>query len=349
MKQKYKIFILSLLLLLSGCTNSSDTTTSNDALSSDSHNSSTESSASTSENSVPPSSDHDNSSSSENAPLPNGDVAGLTRSTLWPSTALAAYLTYDEFEEVPQLVSESDFFHGEYANYLELTFYRIFTRVRTSDDFTAYKTAFLNYGYTAELEQDENNRDMYRIESQYDEINLFLQAIKKGDHYEVTFDFFDGYGDNYQGLRAEDNVAFFNLRTKTAVANKSAARVRWEIRPATFTVNKGESHLPVGNTNNEHISNPLRVYAGNTMTFAVSSAYYISEIYVLAASGYLDEFIEQGSFSDTQITVETIGPDNVKLYPSNELSHLNYSKPLGFGESQTRLLEIKITFALRQH
>ncbi len=351
--KKYKVLILALAVLLSGCNNSSSqasvSSLPTDESSENSTDTSTSSSLSSEADSVSSDSENSTPPSSETTPLPNGDVAGLTRSTLWPSAALATYLTYDEFEEVPQLTSETDFFHGIYENYLELDFYRVFTRVRTLADFELYKTAFLNYGYTAELEQDENSKDMYRIESQYDEINLFLQATKKSDHYEVTFDFFDGYGDNYDGLRAEGNVAFFDLRTKAAVASTSTNRVKWEIRPALLTVNKGESHLPVGNTNNEHISNPLRVYAGNKMTFAVSSAYYISEIYVLAASGYLDEFIEQGSFSDAQINIEEVGVDNVKLYPSSELSTLSYSKPLGMGESQTRLLEIKIMFALRQY
>ena len=343
MKHKIQIVLLLVTVILTGCDTSSSLTSSEQ---SSEHLSSTSEIVSESSETETTSAIQSSVSSEPDA-IDDPDVPQLTRSESWPKEALDNYLTYGENVEIPSFESETSFHHGIYYNYLELDFYRVLTRVRTNDEFLAYKTAFLNYGFSAELEKDEKGRNSYRVESMYDEVCLFLQAIYTNNVYEVTFDFYDGAGDCYDGLKAVDNVAYFDFTTEIAVASKSNDRVKWEVRPASFIVQKGSAGYPVGNANNANIKNPLVIYAGNIVTFRVAAPYYITNIYILAASGYLDRFLDQGNFNKA-VTTDKFGVDQVNLTFSNEVSELIYTRQNVTGVGQTRIRELKITFALRQ-
>lgn len=327
MKYKFIILTLSLFVILASC---NTTSSSSSSLSGNTGSSDTSSSG---------------TSSSELPPLHDEDVTGLTASATWPQEAIDDYLTYSTNIDMPALESEVRFHYGVVYNYLELDFFRVLTRVRTQSDFQVYKSTLELYDFTFESEEDENRRPIYYGYSMYDDVRLYMQIISKSGYYEVTFDFFDGDGDDYDGLRAEGNVAFFDLKTKAAITSQSPTRVKWEVRPASLVVLKGSAGYPVGSNNYEHISNPLRIYAGNIVKFSVSKAYYISKIYVLAASGYLDEFLDEGDFSDSNIDKNKTGVDTAILTPSYRTSTLDYERYNVTNVGQTRILEFKVTFA----
>lgn len=334
MKSKSIIFALSLVLILASCnTNSSS---SGDVGSSSTSSSGGDVSSSDTSGS--------GTSSSELPPLNDPDVQGLTASDSWPQAAIDNYLTYSTNIDMPALESEVRFHYGVVYNYLELDFFRVMTRVRTTSDFNAYKSTLEIYDFEFELEEDEKGKPIYYGTSMYDDVRLYMQLINKSGYYEVNFDFFDGEGDDYEGLRAEGNVAFFDLKTQAAITSKKPTRVKWEVRPASLVVLKGSAGYPVGSDNYAHISNPLRIYAGNIVKFSVSKAYYISEIYVLAASGYLDKFLDEGTFSN-QLDVDRKGVDTAILKPTQNMSTLDYERLNVTNVGQTRILEFKVTFA----
>lgn len=350
MKIKFKVLSLALLLILTSCqggssSEPSSSTPSEDVSSqtslSESSDSSNETTSATSENGT-----SSEGSSETLTPLPDTQVAGLTKSEVWPSAALGEYLSYYEDAGVPSFTSEVSFYHGIHYNYLELDFYRVFTRVRKISDFHDYIGLFESYGFSADEEADENGDPSFYLVSMYDEVRLYLQAMPKNGYFEVSFDFYDGDGDSYDGLRAEDNVAFFNLRNEAAVTSKSPTVVKWEVRPAKFTVRKGTAGYSVGGDNYSQLSNQLHIYAGNIVNFIVSEHYVIDEIYILSQS-YLDEFLDEGEFNDPGLEMERVGPDNVKLYPSNGVSNLEYKRFNVMNVGQTRFMEVKITFSSR--
>ncbi|MDY0278380.1 MAG: hypothetical protein RBQ97_09895, partial [Acholeplasma sp.] len=183
---------------------------------------------------------------------------------------------------------------------------------------------------------------LYYAESMYDDVRLYLEYKVVAGRHEVSFDFFDGNGDKYSGPEAVDNLATFNLRTKDALTSISATRGKWEVRPATFTVYKKTSGYNVGNTNNEHIANPLRFYPGQQATFKVSDKYYIEEIIILAASDYAEETVLNGTLSNG---VATHNVDFVTITPNGQVSEIDYTLAQVTNVGQVRWLDIRLTFA----
>ena len=284
----------------------------------------------------------DLTSSDDLPPLNDPDVQGLTPSDTWPQAAIDKNLTYSTNIDMPALESEVRFHYGVVYNYLELDFFRVMTRVRSESDFLDYKSTLELYDFAFESELDENKKPIYYGQSMYDDVRLYMQLIRKSGNYEVNFDFFDGEGDKYTGLRAEGNVALFDLTTKEAISSKKPDRVKWEVRPASLVVLKGSAGYPVGGDNYQFISNPLRIYAGNIVKFSVSQSYRISEIYVLAASGYLDKFLDEGTFSDNNLGINKTGVDSAILTPSQRTSNLDYERFNVTGIGQTRILKFKV-------
>lgn len=347
MKSKIKYLFLIGAILLSGCaTNSeSDNSHSSEIITSDIPSTSLE------ETSVPPLTSEDTTSivseeptsevppSSEEVPLVDPDVTGLTRSVEWPSLALNAYLTYAKNMVMPMLTSRADFHHGRYEDENFLEFYRVLTRVKDSSGIHSYIEILTNdYDFT--LTEEESN--VYYGQSMYDDVRLYLEYKYTSDRHEVIFDFFDGNGDQYSGPVAIDNIATFDLTTREALTSKSPTVAKWEVRPATFSVYKRTSGYNVGNTNGDHLSNPLRIYPGQAAIFKVASTYHISEIAILAASGYAAETVDNGTFVDATATVNR---DFVLIKPTTKTNEIEYTLAQVINVGQVRWLQIKVTIA----
>lgn len=281
--------------------------------------------------------------SSELPPLSDPDVAGLTRSTLWPSEALDGYLMYASNIDMPVLASTVDWHHGEVENELYLPFYRVMTRVHSKTDFNQYLNV-LNIEYDFSVTEEEELVDVYYLVSQYDDVRLYAEYRVISGHHEVYFDFFDGDGDKYTGPVAVDNVARFNLRTKEALTSYSPTRAKWEVRPATFTVYQRTSGYIVGNTNGEHISNNLRLYPGQEAVFAVSSKYYIESIDMLAASGYAEETVLNGTFTNANAIDDG---DWVRITAIGTPSEISYKLAQVMYVGQVRWVEFNIILVKR--
>lgn len=332
MKNKRNVFLLLTLLLLAGCSNNnSDDSSLPPGSSSSSEPGISESSSEGSSSSE--------SSSEELLPISDPDVPGLERSEVWPSEALYGFLRYTDMFNMPELTSETSFHHGLYNDEL---FYRVLTRVRSADELAKYQTIL-------ETENDFiftlDEFDYLRGETYYGEVQLLLTIEPFGKFFDIAFDFFDGEKYVPKGLVAVDNVAFFNLRNREAVVKRSPEQVKWEVKPVTFTVSKGSAGYPVGNTNYQHISNPLRVYAGNILKFAVDNPQlYIKEIKILSSSGYADELIDEGEFDTAALDIDVTG-DWINIVPSGKISDLTYTRENVTGVGQVRLLNITVTLA----
>jgi len=338
MKNKSKYLLLIALIALTGCSGTSD----------DSDTSLLPSETITSENSLDPSTSQASSDitstevpsdsevpTSELVPLLDPDVAGLSRSEAWPSADLASFLAHDENIVMPVFASEVDFHHGLYNEEL---FYRVMTRVRSIDDFNTYKSLLqTEYDFSVEVEGGT-----YYAESMYDDVRIYLEYKVVGGRNEVSFDFFDGSGDSYDGLEAVNNLATFNLRNEEALTSISATRGKWEVRPATFTVYKKTSGYGIGGDAHDHLANPLRFYPGQQATFAVSGQYYIEKIVILAASGYAEETVLNGTLSNG---VATDNVDWVTITPSGQVSSIDYTLNQVMDVGQVRWLEIRLTMA----
>lgn len=359
MKNKRNIFLLLATLLLVGCANntsedsSSPSENSNSSAASSSETSNVSSSEASSEagntsESSQPSSEASSSSSEGTSnsgsssevltPLNDPDVPGLSRSEVWPSAALYDVLSYTDMFNMPELTSEASFHHGLYDDEL---FYRVLTRVRSVDDFAEYKLIL-------ESENDfifEAEYDYYRGITYYGEVQLLLSIKPFGQFFEVAFDFFDGEEYEPKGLVAIDNVALFNFRNREAVVSKSSDQVKWKVDPVTFTVSRGSAGYPVGNTNNQHISNPLRVYAGNILRINVENQqFYIKEMQILASSGYAQKFVDEGAFDATGLTTVVNG-DWITITTNSQISALKYERQNVMYVGQVRLLSLKVTIA----
>lgn len=330
MKKKLTFIIILGTLILSSCgetpsLNSSEFPSSNEEVSS-------------SEN-IPPS--EDNASSEENPPLIDPDMPGLSRSATWPSEAINEYLTYAKNIDMPVFTSIADFHHGVYYNDYELDFYRVYTRLSSKTEFEAYLTILQDeYFFTVTLEEG-----LYYAESEYDDVRIYLEYYQLRDGQAVSFDFFNGSGDNYKGLKAVDGVATFNLRNKTAITSTKASQVKWEVRPAKFTVYQRDCPFPVGNSNNEDIANPLRIYAGQEAYFTVQDKYYIKKIVILVSSGYDDETLPPNA--EWKNGTASAEGDYVTVLPTTTTSQIEFFIPQLMDHSQARWLEIKIHFDRR--
>jgi hypothetical protein len=342
MNKKISLLFLSSLIILSGCTKEQSES---QKLSNDSGFSSQSEVVSNTETTITSLTSEETSISDEEttslAPLSDPDISGLTRSSLWPSVALNEYLTYSANIEMPMLESETDFHHG----LVELEFgyfYQIITRVRTKDNVNSYidiLTTNYDFKYIS-----EEMPDFHYIQSDYDDVRIHLSYKYVNTRHEVTFEFFDGDGDKYTGLNAVDNLATFDLRTKEALTSVSPTRGRWEVRPATFSVYQRTSGYAVGNTNNEHISNPLRFYPGQEAIFRVSDKYYITEIIILAASGYASETVTNGTLSNGTIIDDG---DWLTLTPEGKPNEISYKLAQVMYVGQVRWLEIRLSFATK--
>lgn len=340
MNKKYRLLLLGIITLLTACNPSSESITSQTPT--DSATSTTEVPSATSESpiteiSVPPSSE--SSEEVSETPLLDPDVTHLSRSALWPSDALNDFLTYAENIEMPLLTSETDFHHGIVDDEYRGEFYHVLTRVRSAsvfDDYIAEITT--NYDFNL-IDVEEGN--VHYIQSLYDDVRLHMYYEYTGGRHEVLFEFFDGEGDQYTGPVAKDNLAFVDLTTREAIRSVSQTRVKWEVRPATFTVYSMTSGFPVGNTNNEFIVNPLRLYAGQKATFAVSDQYVITSIKILASSGYADRTAVNGLLSNGTMDYLV---DFVTITPEGRPSSIDFQLPQVMDVGQVRWLNVQISF-----
>lgn len=311
-KPTIKILSLAFLLVFSGCT----PTDNSDNLS------------------INSSSETISEESSELLPLNDPDVAGLVRSEAWPTEALNNYLSYDQNMETIILTSEAHFHHGLVNDDL---FYRVLTRVRNSVAFSQYMTELTEY-YGFNFSPEEGTSDYYGV-SYYDDVQLYIGYQESNGNKEVYFDFFDGEGDKYKGPVAVDGLALVELRDKTALSSISATRGVWIVRPVTMSVYANNSGYSVGGQNNEHISKPLRIYAGQSVVFKSGEGYSIKSMKILAASGYADETLD-GSFTNADMAQE--GDDFVVVTPTTKTDTMTFSIPQMTGYSQTKWLEVKV-------
>lgn len=330
MKKKLTFIIILGTLILSSCGENPLPSFSEDS-------STTESSSSAPD----VSSSEFNSSSEEIPPLIDPDMPNLTRSKVWPTEAINEYLTFAKNIEMPVFNNIADFHHGIYNNEYELDFYRVYTRLSSKEDFETYLTILQDeYFFTVTLEEG-----LYYAESEYDDVRIYLEYYQLRDGQAVSFDFFNGNGDNYKGLVAVDGVATFNLVTKEALTSVSATKGKWEVRPAKFTVYKRNAPFPVGNTNNEHIANPLRIYAGQEAYFTVQDQYYIEKIIILVSSGYDDETLAPNA--EWKNATASANGNYVTVMPTKTTSQIEFFIPQLMDHSQVRWLGINIHFARR--
>ncbi len=333
MKQKLNVFLLLAILLLAGCENNKSDDSSLPVDNGSSSSQTTIIDGSSSE------SNSESSSSEELPPIDDPAISGLVRSEEWPSADLNNFLTYTANFVMPELKTETSFHHGLYEGYG--LFYRVVTRVRKADAFAAYQL-ILEDDYDFSFQIDEYG-DTYG-ESFYGEVKLNLYVEVLNNFYEVIFDFYDG--DEYipKGLVAVDNVALFDFFDQSAVVKKSTSRVKWEVHPVTFSVSRGSAGYPVGNTNYNQLTNPLHIYAGNIVNFQVDNRFYISEIKILAASGYALRFSEQGDFDTTNLAVD-VGGDWITIAPSGKISTLTYTRQNVTNVGQTRFVRLTVKIA----
>ncbi|MDY0278627.1 MAG: hypothetical protein RBQ97_11155, partial [Acholeplasma sp.] len=97
-----------------------------------------------------------------------------------------------------------------------------------------------------------------------------------------------------------------------------------------------------GGDAHDHLANPLRFYPGQQATFAVSGQYYIEKIVILAASGYAEETVLNGTLTNG---VATDDVDWVTITPSGQVSSIDYTLNQVMYVGQVRWLEIRITMA----
>lgn len=330
MKKKLTFIIILGTLILSSCGENPLPSLSEDSSTSESSSSATDVSSS-----------EFNSSSEEIPPLVDPDIPNLTRSKVWPSEAINEYLTFAKNIKMPVFNNIADFHHGIYYNEYELDFYRVYTRLSSKAEFEAYLTILQDeYFFTVTLEEG-----LYYAESEYDDVRIYLEYTKLKDGHAVSFDFFNGSGDNYKGLVAVDGVAKFNLRTKEALTSISASKGKWEVRPAKFTVYKRNAPFAVGNINNEHIVDPLRIYAGQEAYFTVQEQYYIEKIVIIVSPSYADETLAPNA-EWTNGTASADG-DYVTVMPTKTTSQIEFFIPQLMDHSQVRWLGINIHFARR--
>lgn len=352
MHKPYRLILLGLISLLTACNpgsssqSPSETTTENITSIVDGTTSSTETPSATStapitEISAPPSdsSEEDSESIPGNEPLSDPDVSHLARSSVWPSEALNAYLTYAKNIEMPVFTSESDFHHGIVDDLYRGEFYHILTRVRFAtnfDDYVHYLTSHYDF-----ILVDVEEGDVHYLKSIYGDVRLHMYYEYTAGRHEVLFEFFDGKGDQYTGPVAKDNLAIINLKTREAIRSVANTRVKWEVRPATLTVYSQNSGFPVGNTNQAQLVDPLHIYAGQKATFAVSDRYVITSIKILAASGYADRTVNNGILSNGTMTYAV---DFVTITPEGRPSTIDFSLPQVMNVGQVRWLNVQISF-----
>jgi hypothetical protein len=273
----------------------------------------------------------------------NPEIPGLTYSQLWPTEALNAYLIYAENIDMPTFVAAAGFYHGVYDSVELGEYYRVVVRVASASEFDTYKNTLMNdFDFT--VEEVEGLTGLFYGESQYDDVRLYFEYTQSGSIKEITFDFFDGSGDDYRGPVAENGLAYFDLKTEVALASKSSTRAKWEVRPATFMVYKNTSGYNVGNTNGEQLSNPLRIYPGQSAKFNVPANYYIVEIKLLTASGYAGETVDNGEFINATATYAV---DFVTIKPIDQPSEIEYKLAQVQYVGQVRWLDIRLSLAKR--
>lgn len=352
MKKTSRLIVLGLISLLASCNVTSESSGSSESHSengtslSETPSVTSEAPSATSESPIteispPPSesSEEDSEPLPGTEPLEDTDVSDLERSSLWPSAALDAYLTYAKNIEMPVFTSEVDFHHGIFDDENRGEFYHVLTRVRSAANFYDYVTFLTsNYDFTL-VEIEEGN--VHYLKSIYDDVRLHLYYEYTGGRHEVLFEFFDGEGDKYTGPVAVDNLAFINLKTKEAIRSISNTRVKWEVRPATFTVYSQKSGFPVGNSNQSQLVDPLHIYAGQKATFAVSDRYVITSIKILAASGYADRTVNNGILSNGTMTYD--GSNFVYITPTGRPNSIDFSIPQVMNVGQVRWLNVQIS------
>lgn len=268
-------------------------------------------------------------------------ISGLAHVDTWPSEALSEYLTYDTNVVMPEFTSSTGFHHG-----LNDLFYRVVTRVASASVLNTYKNLLENQYYFT-IESVLGLPNLNYAESEYDDVRLYFEYRQEGNIKEIIFDFYDGEGDDYTGPRAVDGLAYFNLKNREALDTSSttSTRAKWEVRPATMTVYANSSGYNVGGTNGDQLSNPLRIYAGQSVKFTVEDKYYITEIKILAASGYADKTVDNADY--IRNATASYSGDYVTFTPTNQPSEIEYKILQVTNVGQVRWLDVRLQMERR--
>ena len=290
MKNKLFSTVMLLVLLLTGCKEGSSSITKSE------------------EPSVPSAETSVDIEDSSEAASEYAGLIGMDTYNDWPSAAIDEYLLSHNVEEkVPALPNVT-------RSYVELTL--------DDPNFEHYLTVFIPgtnqaEDYTAIL-QAVNYQVVYYEEDDY-YIGLNSETTIQIDYFYVTGDadypdgmfiFIEALATNGGGtiVIPEGIPSVIDFATEDQITKRDALQSIWTTESGvTMTIDKGASTVNVGNltTQNEvgYFTNPLRIYAGQVVTFTVPAEVQINAVLLETAGAW-----EKG---DSVLAVTNSAPETV--------------------------------------
>ena len=199
----------------------------------------------------------------------------------WPAEEIAAAAELTGLTDgIPAFEGATAYVHYV-GSYWGLIYYSTIECYGVSrEESETYVDTLTAAGYVYDAEYESYVLGGIEIYFEYSEGVFYITAYNLGEEEEESTPGED-WGDIW--VAPETGSGVFNFEDETQITKKDAEQSIWTAEGVTFTVDKGESTVSVGNPTPEKsfYSNPLRLYTNQVVTVSSEKAFTTLEFYVV--------------------------------------------------------------------
>ncbi|NCA97185.1 MAG: hypothetical protein EOM77_03280 [Bacteroidia bacterium] len=255
----------------------------------------------------------------------------------WPSAEIVSFFAdYDNDTVVPGLVVEGE---TRYALVTDSAFYDPYMLIVLPGDSRVDEYVDILEAADYLIEEDEEQAGYYYATEANEMVLVEVAYFEAGDGFPAATFVFLTPTEVIEAPVGVDGVATFDLTNENALITKDGTQSVWSCSPVTMTIDKNDATVEVGN--GSYFSNPLRVYAKQSVTFAADEGNTISSIELtFATAAYLAIANSAAAWSNVS-TLEVSGTNNLVLI----VTVLDPASPVTLtATAQTRLTNVIVNY-----
>lgn len=199
----------------------------------------------------------------------------------WPAEEIAAYADYTGLVNgIPAFEGAKAYVHYV-SSFYDLFYYSVVECYGVaSEQAETYGDTLLGAGYVYDADYGSYTLGGCEISVLYEEGVLYISAYDLGEEEEESTPGED-WGQGWVAPEAGSGV--FNFEDEAQITKKDPIQSIWTAGEVTFTVDKGESTVSVGNPTPEKsfYSNPLRLYTDQVVTIESEKPFSTIEFYAV--------------------------------------------------------------------
>ena len=199
----------------------------------------------------------------------------------WPAEEIAAYAEYTGlYDGIPAFEGATAYVHYV-SSYWGILYYSVVECYGVSrEESETYADTLTAAGYVYDAEYESYVLGGYEVYFEYSEGVLYITAYNLGEEESESTPGED-WGKGWVAPEAGSGV--FNFADEAQITKKDAEQSIWTAEGVTFTVDKGESTVGVGNPTPEKsfYSNPLRLYTDQVVTISSAKPFTTLEFYAV--------------------------------------------------------------------